>query len=70
MSFIEALKAKAFLKSRSMVAFAQSLKRDGMKTTFKRYGWKVFAVLFAYYLVRDVTLYIVIPWWVARSLTP
>lgn len=69
MTVLAALKQKAFLKTRSMVTFAQSLKRDGIKVTFKRYGWKIFVLLFTYYLVRDVTLYIIIPWWVAKSLT-
>lgn len=38
-------------------------------TLYKKYGWKAVVGIFAYYLVRDVTLYILIPFYVFRSLT-
>ncbi|WP_409480277.1 hypothetical protein [Pseudobdellovibrio sp. HCB154] len=42
-----------------------TLKHDfktlGMKATFKKHGWKLFAIFFVYYLIRDSLLYIVIP---------
>jgi hypothetical protein len=37
------------------------LKEEGVKALFKKYGWKLFAVVFTYYLVRDVTLYVLLP---------
>ena len=32
-----------------------------------KYGWKFAVVIFFYYLVRDVSLYIVLPWLIARG---
>ncbi len=39
-----------------------------LKDLFKKYGWKVGVVLFFYYLIRDVTLYIIIPYLVYKGL--
>lgn len=39
----------------------QDFKTIGIKATFKKHGWKLFAIFFIYYLIRDVLLYIVIP---------
>lgn len=43
-----------------------TLKKDGLKGLWRRYGWRIFAVIFFYYLIRDSILYILIPWLVAR----
>jgi hypothetical protein len=42
-------------------------KESGFKGVIKKYGWKFFAFFFAYYLIRDVCLYIILPWYIARS---
>ena len=34
----------------------------------KKYGWKAAVGIFLFYLVRDVLLYIVIPYFVAKSI--
>jgi len=34
----------------------------------RRYGWKILAVIAAYYLVRDSILYLIIPYLVARQI--
>jgi hypothetical protein len=39
-----------------------------MKMIFKQYGWKVAVALFMYYLIRDVILYIIIPYLVVKGL--
>jgi len=39
-----------------------------MKMMFRKYGWKVGVALFMYYLIRDVILYIIIPYLVVRGL--
>ncbi len=39
-----------------------SLKDNGFIATWKVYKWKLFAVLFCYYLVRDLLLYVIIPY--------
>ncbi len=42
-------------------------RHSGLKGVIRHYGWKFFAVFFAYYLVRDVTLYILLPWYLASK---
>ena len=32
----------------------------------KKYGWKVAVGIFFYYLIRDVSLYILLPWFLAN----
>jgi MFS family permease len=44
-----------------------TFRQGGIKGTLQRYGWKLFAFFFLYYLVRDVTLYIVLPYFAARG---
>ena len=39
-----------------------------LKDLFRQYGWKVGVVLFLYYLIRDVTLYIIIPYLIFKGL--
>jgi MFS family permease len=43
-------------------------RKDGIKGLVKRYGWRIVAAFFAYYLIRDMTLYILLPWMAARGL--
>jgi hypothetical protein len=35
---------------------------------YKKYGWKILAIIFVYYLVRDVVVYIILPYLIARGL--
>ena len=35
---------------------------------FKKYGWKAAVGIFFYYLIRDVSLYIILPWYIAKNL--
>lgn len=51
-----------------LVEVRQTFKESGFKGVFKRYGWKIFAAFFVYYLIRDTILYILIPYWVAQKL--
>jgi MFS family permease len=44
-----------------------TFRQAGLRGTLKRYGWKLFAGFFLFYLVRDVTLYIVLPYLAARG---
>ncbi|AHZ84700.1 hypothetical protein Bb109J_c2009 [Bdellovibrio bacteriovorus] len=46
----------------------QIFRESGIKGVIRRYGWRFFAVFFAYYLIRDVTLYILLPWYLAKNL--
>lgn len=46
----------------------QVFREGGLKGVIRRYGWKFFAVFFIYYLIRDVTLYILLPLYLANKL--
>lgn len=35
---------------------------------YKKYGWKAVAGIFCYYLVRDVTVYIILPYMIFNKL--
>jgi hypothetical protein len=43
-----------------------TFKDGGFKAVMRRYGWKIFAAFFAYYLVRDLILYVLVPYLIAR----
>ena len=56
-------------KIKSMLAeIRKTYRAGGFKAVWSRYGWKLFAAFFVYYLVRDVTLYIIIPYLVAKHI--
>lgn len=38
--------------------------KNKFQSIYKKYGWKAVIGIFAYYLVRDITLYIIIPYYV------
>lgn len=46
----------------------QLFKAGGFKAVFRRYGWKALIALFAYYLIRDLTLYLLIPYLIAEHI--
>lgn len=46
----------------------QVFREGGIKGVIRRYGWKFFAVFFVYYLIRDVTLYILLPLYLANKI--
>ncbi len=39
-----------------------TFKEGGVKAVTQKYGWKLFLGVFVYYLVRDLTLYVLIPY--------
>ena len=41
--------------------------KEAIKIMFKKYGWKVGIAIFMYYLIRDVTLYIILPYLIMRG---
>lgn len=45
----------------------ETFKRDGFKGAVRRYGWKLFAAFFAYYLIRDSIIYLLIPYLIAKG---
>lgn len=44
------------------------VKCQGLRGLLRQRGWKFFAAVIAYYLVRDTLLYIVVPLFIARGL--
>lgn len=45
-----------------------TFRNEGFRGTLRAYGWKLFAAFVLFYLIRDVTLYIVLPYLAARGL--
>jgi hypothetical protein len=45
-----------------------TFRRGGLRGVVQAYGWRLFAAFFVFYLVRDVTLYILLPYLAARGL--
>lgn len=46
----------------------QTVKESGFRGALKRYGWKLVAGVFCYYLIRDLTLYVLIPYLLTKQL--
>lgn len=46
----------------------QLMKKEGIKALFRKYGWKLVAVVFGYYLIRDLTIYVLLPLMLVRLL--
>lgn len=42
-------------------------KTSGFKGLHQKYGFKLFLAFLCYYLIRDMTIYVVIPWVVAKK---
>jgi hypothetical protein len=44
------------------------LKEKGLKGFVKEKGWKIVAIFALYYLIRDTTLYVIIPYLVINNI--
>jgi len=42
-------------------------KQSGIKGLYKKYGLKLFLTFFAYYLIRDLIIYVYLPWYFATK---
>ena len=42
-------------------------REGGPRAVVRRCGWRIFVLLFAYYLIRDSVLYLLIPYPIARG---
>jgi hypothetical protein len=49
-------------------AARDTYREGGLKAVWKRFGWKLFAAFFLYYLIRDSFLYILLPYLITRGL--
>ena len=62
---VENMKLSKFkLHSKSFDHVKSTLKTSGFKGLQKKYGWKLFAGVIAYYLIRDITFYLIIPYFI------
>lgn len=44
-----------------------TFKEAGLKGVIEKYGWKLFLAVFVYYLIRDLTLYVLIPYIILKG---
>jgi len=51
-----------FLKPKWAIEWWSIIKEQGVKAFVRQKGWKFFIAFILFYLVRDVTLYIIIPY--------
>tara|TARA_Y100001968_G_scaffold314892_1_gene340818 strand:- start:345 stop:995 length:651 start_codon:yes stop_codon:yes gene_type:complete len=52
---------KKYLSKKSLKKYKDIYKKKGLKALLKTLGWRVFALVFLFYLVRDVILYVIGP---------
>lgn len=52
---------KKYLSKESLKEYKETYKKKGLKALLKKLGWKVFALIFVFYLVRDIILYVIGP---------
>ena len=51
-----------------MRKYIEYYKEHGLKKTIKDHGWRLFVIVFVFYLVRDGLLYIIIPYFAAKGI--
>jgi len=59
---------KNFLVPDFVKRYRKIYKEQGFKAVLKKGGWKLVVGLFMFYLIRDVILYLLIPYLVAKGL--
>ncbi len=52
---------KKYFSRKSLNEYKEIYKQKGLKALLKKLGWRVFALIFIYYLVRDIILYVIGP---------
>jgi hypothetical protein len=58
-----------FLKPKWARDWWQIINTHGIRHFIKQKGWKFFVAFFLFYLVRDATLYIIIPYFTFSKIT-
>ncbi|MGH7450470.1 MAG: hypothetical protein ACRENG_03935 [bacterium] len=58
---------RKILKPPIIQEWTKLLRERGIKGFIREKGWKVVVAIFAYYLVRDSLLYIIIPFLIAQG---
>ncbi len=62
------MQLKKFLIPQKIQQLKSELKEKGLREFIKSIGWKMLLGIFLFYLVRDVFLYLLIPYLIARGL--
>ena len=62
------MKIKEKLIPKFLRKYVYYYKEHGFKKTVKKFGWKLFTIIFLYYLIRDSILYIIIPYFVLKGI--
>jgi hypothetical protein len=57
-----------FLKPKWAVEWWSIIRNEGIKAFIKQKGWKFLIAFILFYLVRDVTLYIIIPYLIINNI--
>ena len=52
---------KKYFSRKSLDEYKEIYKKKGLKALMKKLGWRIFAIIFLYYLVRDIILYVIGP---------
>ena len=58
----------SFLKPKWAIEWWTIIKNEGVKAFIKQKGWKFFIAFILFYLIRDVTLYIIIPYLIINNM--
>lgn len=65
---MQLIKKQYFWVKTLIVEMKATWKESGFKGLYRKYGFKMVAAFFIYYLVRDSFLYIFLPWYFATQL--
>jgi len=44
-----------------------TFKESGFKGVTRKYGWKLILAVFFYYLIRDLTIYVLVPYMIYKG---
>lgn len=57
-----------FLKPKWAIEWWSIIKNEGVKAFIQQKGWKFLIAFILFYLIRDVTLYIIIPYLIINNM--
>ncbi len=65
---MQLIKKQYFWVKTLVVDMKGTWKESGLKGLYRKYGFKLVAAFFIYYLIRDSFLYLFLPWYFATQL--
>jgi hypothetical protein len=57
-----------FLKPKWAIEWWTIIKNEGVKAFVQKKGWKLFIAFILFYFIRDVTLYVIIPYLIINNM--